>query len=1443
MPTYRNDGQAIEFGAYLTDHTDICYKSISIRAGNIVSVEYEVDDPDLVMLSGSPAVRWFPYQGAMPDGSGVDLWDAAKDYGYPAIVSDNSGAYYGAEKDVPAGTPLTDAEYWHVFQSSAGSTDTQLREGVDVSDGQKLSDLISGTDVLATEGYVGDGFVKLGSPTTQLIDSDLSLGEGNQILTVTQSGQEYALVGDGVYATRIGDGKYLGRVVETQLSNIEVDQLPAASYPGKVLHTTDDEYAHNDGTNWYFEGVAQLTFTEQEEFGSEHIHFNANSPDRPTVDLPSGKEAFAFLSDVLGDGSFLGEVDFSYQDKDWEPLDVADGTTGVTYDFVDNVVQHGLFHGGSWAYTDVDVSLGDYYFIHETIKSANEFAGFRSIVVWVGPPRYFITFNVSSVLRLADQTDQPFSVMKDLIDENGIFIFQDQGCQWNFRDLVSLAYLMNTAPYQDHLSSAYKDFPSANLARRWAIEWDKKVFWVDDIANGTGRIYLIQPDANGDAVAVADTVDGDIIGTAIVLPYNFSQHTDGDIAFLSDYIHFTRPLHIIETFDELYKDIGTSMGYGVKRQEDKNDTQDAAIEQKIENVRMGDLLLPKYADGSPNIPNVNSAGQAPNPDFLGVFHDLQSLKDEVAIDNFIQEDEDGVLFVPNFAYNGATGKTILGVDNGAGSNIPMNNAEITGRATQAGTGTGFTEWHFTGFPLDPGPYDSFIHYLNMTNPVDGLTFGSTSPISIYRYDIDSNLTAAKVCDLYVYRRGQGMSQVYYRLPGSDTQYFLYSHGTAPNVGCLPSFTNTYNGVDIIWHGDDPQRQNIWLEFSKRVSCVDSRTAAIKATWNKLYGYDDPSGIRCSWFVDGDLGWAWDDSTYNIGDPRYPRHIDSAVGSDGYLSSAQLTQIDSIIKARRGLPSDFSDGSLLNGIITSYNDAGSAAIADAWNTRYLNYTEDKMVVYNKDANDWAVTVTLYDGAATSDPVIQSYTLIDSNNDWVFPRLEFDASFRLNLTEDFYYRPVWDAGEPWSDTRILDETEVTLQEIADESATTSEVAAYAASSIPSLQDGKANKAGSAPAPPQYLGELPEGYVYRSVVEGTDMSVNPGTLWLDFVNFPSTFNTVLDEFFYVFRSDDPNRTWQCIMGIKASNMTQWGPAGNQYPPNIEGYEGGPGTGYYLQYIAYSRDNPDVPTDPALLFDYYKSQGTWSGANIGFQYVYVVPGSGYPSGEPKWQMSGSLSNGRLNPTKATAMNLTMFNTVQALTLVHKEGNVPFQVPVFTTNPAWDMPLIGGWIDFPPTYDFINQDEGLDTTAQTVVGAINEIGSRTIQTAYTENYSEAEQQVGWYTRANGDRKPVYKRYFTGQISVEGSVNDDLTLIETNSGVVETFLGATGAAQIGASSRMLDINSSRGDNSSYDYFFAVNQNSSGLNLMSWCKYTRVGTANTYRVWASYTKATDAWTPA
>jgi hypothetical protein len=125
----------------------------------------------------------------------------------------------------------------------------------------------------------------------------------------------------------------------------------------------------------------------------------------------------------------------------------------------------------------------------------------------------------------------------------------------------------------------------------------------------------------------------------------------------------------------------------------------------------------------------------------------------------------------------------------------------------------------------------------------------------------------------------------------------------------------------------------------------------------------------------------------------------------------------------------------------------------------------------------------------------------------------------------------------------------------------------------------------------------------------------------------------------------------------------------------------------------------------------------------------------------------------------------------------------------------------------------------------------------YTENYFESETQVGYYTRADGKKKPVYKTYFSGNISVAASTESEIIL---STGNVQYLLGIEGSAQIGASSRNMDINSSRGNGGNYDYYFGLNQDGSNMSFISWSKYTRVSTANAYKIWVKWCKLSDAW---
>jgi hypothetical protein len=129
-----------------------------------------------------------------------------------------------------------------------------------------------------------------------------------------------------------------------------------------------------------------------------------------------------------------------------------------------------------------------------------------------------------------------------------------------------------------------------------------------------------------------------------------------------------------------------------------------------------------------------------------------------------------------------------------------------------------------------------------------------------------------------------------------------------------------------------------------------------------------------------------------------------------------------------------------------------------------------------------------------------------------------------------------------------------------------------------------------------------------------------------------------------------------------------------------------------------------------------------------------------------------------------------------------------------------------------------------------------------TENYFETETQVGYYTRADGKKKPVYKTYFSGTIVTNIYAIQYNALIDINSGIVETLLSSTGGCQTGLSnSPYYDINNTVFSGVGIDaHAFAVRQQNTGIAFLSSTGgYSGTG-YNNYRIWCSYTKTTDAW---
>ncbi|GHV49993.1 hypothetical protein FACS1894216_01380 [Synergistales bacterium] len=141
-------------------------------------------------------------------------------------------------------------------------------------------------------------YVKKHSPTTQILDSNIALDRGNILLGTKASGAEAVLA---EYAIYVEGAEFTGSKTVFGVPYTAAEIAGDASLIGYV--TTSKAVLSTDGTYYYNNAGVWTIFTptstvEQAEIGSETEHLNLNSTDRPTVDLPGGKEGFAFLSDI-----------------------------------------------------------------------------------------------------------------------------------------------------------------------------------------------------------------------------------------------------------------------------------------------------------------------------------------------------------------------------------------------------------------------------------------------------------------------------------------------------------------------------------------------------------------------------------------------------------------------------------------------------------------------------------------------------------------------------------------------------------------------------------------------------------------------------------------------------------------------------------------------------------------------------------------------------------------------------------------------------------------------------------------------------------------------------------------------------------------------------------------------------------------------------------------
>jgi hypothetical protein len=134
-----------------------------------------------------------------------------------------------------------------------------------------------------------------------------------------------------------------------------------------------------------------------------------------------------------------------------------------------------------------------------------------------------------------------------------------------------------------------------------------------------------------------------------------------------------------------------------------------------------------------------------------------------------------------------------------------------------------------------------------------------------------------------------------------------------------------------------------------------------------------------------------------------------------------------------------------------------------------------------------------------------------------------------------------------------------------------------------------------------------------------------------------------------------------------------------------------------------------------------------------------------------------------------------------------------------------------------------LETKIPIIAGQNNLVSGGAFQfdaqgNGYTENYFEAETQVGWYTRADGKKKPVYKKIIVSDNPVNASAWNN------------THVSAVGVERVLESSLLSD------DGGTYACYMTISNIPGYFVLL--CKDSVGSNA---RVVLKYLKSTDAWT--
>jgi hypothetical protein len=127
----------------------------------------------------------------------------------------------------------------------------------------------------------------------------------------------------------------------------------------------------------------------------------------------------------------------------------------------------------------------------------------------------------------------------------------------------------------------------------------------------------------------------------------------------------------------------------------------------------------------------------------------------------------------------------------------------------------------------------------------------------------------------------------------------------------------------------------------------------------------------------------------------------------------------------------------------------------------------------------------------------------------------------------------------------------------------------------------------------------------------------------------------------------------------------------------------------------------------------------------------------------------------------------------------------------------------------------------------------------YADNYSETEIQIGWYTRSDLQRKPIYKKVIRGDWgNVAANLNSNVILISTAEDMLDSggwwMPSTTVKANIG------DVVLGGGYATDYPMSDVGLTSPGAIVLTTRSTVARTAGTNSYLFWAVYTKTTDAW---